>query len=146
VSDIFREEALAEVRSRGGPGDVLRAGPRWVVWSFALLLVLVGLGAAAILTIHVTKEARGTAAVASDGRSARAVLPLALRGEVRPGATIHLELGDMRRTAQVTRVEVTPDGLVARTRLASRLPDDAPHTGRASVDVGSETLFDLLRG
>jgi hypothetical protein len=146
VSDIFREEALAEVRSRGGPGDVLRAGPRWVVWSFALLLVLVGLGAAAILTIHVTKEARGTAAVASDGRSARAVLPLALRGEVRPGATIHLELGDTRRTAQVTRVEVTPDGLVARTRLASRLPDDAPHTGRASVDVGSETLFDLLRG
>jgi hypothetical protein len=146
VSDIFREEALAEVRSRGGPGDVLRAGPRWVVWSFALLLVLVGLGAAAILTIHVTKEARGTAAVASDGRSARAVLPLALRGEVRPGATIHLELGDTRRTAQVTRVEVTPDGLVARTRLASRLPDDAPHTGRVSVDVGSETLFDLLRG
>jgi hypothetical protein len=146
VSDIFREEALAELRSRGGPGDVLRAGPRWVGWSFVLLLVLVALGTAAALTIHVSEEARGTAAVESDGRSVRAVLPLAFRADVRPGTVIRLNFDDMHRTARVTSAQVAPGGLVVRTRLVSVLPDEVPRTGRASVDVGSETLFDLLRG
>jgi hypothetical protein len=146
VSDIFREEALAELRSRGGPGDVLRAGPRWLQWSFALLLVLVALGTAAALTIHVSEKARGTAAVEGDGRSVRAVLPLAFRGDVRPGTVIRLEFDDTHRTARVTSVQVAPGGLVARTRLVSVLPDQVPRTGRASVQVGSETLFDLLRG
>jgi hypothetical protein len=126
VSDIFREEALAELRSRGGPGDVLRAGPSWLAWSFALLLVLVTLE--------------------SDGRSVRAVLPLALQGDVRPGATIRLDFAGTRRTARITRVKVAPDGLTARTRLVSPLPDQVPRSGRASVKVGSDTLFDLLGG
>ena len=146
MSDIFREEALAELRSRGGPGDVLRAGPRWLAWSFALLLVLVALGAAAALTIDVSEEARGTAALESDRRSVRAVLPLAFRGDVRTGAVIRLDFGDTHRTARLTSVQVAPDGLVARTRLVSALPDQVPRTGRASVQVGSETLFNLLRG
>jgi hypothetical protein len=146
VSDIFREEALAELRNRGGPGDVLRAGPRWLQWSFALLLVLVALGTAAALTIHVGEEARGTAAVEGDGRSVRAVLPLAFRGDVRPGAVIRLDFDDTHRTARVTSLQAAPGGLVARTRLVSVLPDHVPRTGRASVQVGSETLFDLLRG
>ena len=146
MSDIFREEALAELRSGGGPGDVLRAGPNWLVWGFAGLLVLVALGVAAALTIHVREEARGTATIGTDGRSVRAVLPLAFRGDVRPGATIRLDFGDTRRTARVTKVQVAPVGLVARTRLLSRLPDQDPRTGRAAVNVGSETLFDLLGG
>jgi hypothetical protein len=146
VSDIFREEALAELRNRGGSGDVLRAGPRWLVSSFALLIVLVALGAAAALTIHVREEAGGTAVVGTDGRSVRAVLPLGFRGDVRPGATIRLDFGDTRRTARVTRVDIAPGGLVARTRLVSPLPDEVSRTGRASVRIGSETLFDLMRG
>jgi hypothetical protein len=146
VNDIFREEALAELHSRGGPGDVLRAGPRWLVWSFALLLALVGVGAAAVFTIPVREEAHGTAVVGSDGRSVKAVLPLALRGDVQPGTTMRLEFGATRRTARITSVRVRPDGLVARSRLVSPLPDTAPRTGRASARVGSETLFDLLRG
>jgi hypothetical protein len=146
MSDIFREEALAELRSRGGPGDVLRAGPRWLVWSFAALFALVALGAAAALTIHVREAARGSASIGTDGRSVRAVLPLAFRGAVRPGATIQLDFGDTRRTARVMRVHVGAGGIVARTRLVSRLPNQVPRTGRASVPVGHETLFDLLRG
>lgn len=146
MSDIFREEALAELRSRGGPGDVLRVSPRWLGWSFALLLVLVTLGAAAALTIHVREEARGTASLGVDGRSLRAVLPLAFRGEVRPGAVIRVDFGGTRRTARLTIVQVAPGGLVARARLGSRLPDEVPRVGRASVRIGSETLFDLLRG
>jgi len=146
VSDIFREEALEELRSRGGPGDVLRAGPSWLVWSLAALLVLVALGAVAALTIHIREQARGTATVATDGRSVRAVLPLAFRGDVRPGATIHLEFDDLRRAARVTSVQVAPAGLVVRTSLVSRLPDRVRRTGHASVNVGSETLFDLVRG
>jgi hypothetical protein len=98
------------------------------------------------LTIHVREEARGTATIGTDGRSVRAVLPLAFRGDVRPGATIRLDFGDTRRTARVTKVQVAPVGLVARTRLLSRLPDQDPRTGRAAVNVGSETLFDLLGG
>ena len=146
MSDIFREEALAQLRSRGGPGDVLRAGPRWLVWSFVLLLALVGLGAAAAFTIHIREEAHGPAVVASDGRSARAVLPLAFRGDVQPGMTIRLEFGATRRTARIASVQFRPDGLVARSRLASPLRDTVPRTGRASARVGSKTLFDLLRG
>jgi hypothetical protein len=146
VSDLFREEALAELRSRGGPGDVLRAGPRWLVWSFALLLMLVALGAAAALTIHVGEEARGTATVDTDGRAVRAVLPLAFRGDVRQGATIRLDFGSTRRIARVTTVQPGPGGLVVRTSLVERLSDDVPRTGRASVEVGSETVFDLVRG
>jgi hypothetical protein len=146
VSDIFREEALAELRSRGGPGDVLRVAPRWLVWSFALLLVLVGVGAAGVFTIHVREEAHGTALLGSDGRSVRVVLPLAFRGDVQPGTTMHLEFGVMRRTARIMTVRVRPEGLVARSRLASRLPKTMPRTGRASARVGSETLFDLLGG
>jgi hypothetical protein len=146
VSDIFREEALAELHSRGGPGDVLRAGPRWIVWAFALLLVLVGVGAAAVFTIPVRKEAHGTAVVGSDGRSVKAVLPLAFRGEVQRGMTMRVEFGAKRRTARITSVRVRPAGLVAASRLVSRLPDTVPRTGRASARVGSGTFFDLLRG
>jgi hypothetical protein len=146
VSDIFREEALAELRSRGGPGDVLRAGPGWLAWSFVLLLVLVALGTAAALTIHISEEARGTAALESDGRSVSVVLPVAFRGKVRPGAQIRLAFGDTDRSARATSVRVTPDGLVVRTRLVSRLADGVSRRGSASVHVGSETLFDLLRG
>jgi hypothetical protein len=146
VSDLFREEALAELRGRGGPGDVLRAGPSWLAWSLAALLVLVALGAAAALTIDVREEAHGTATVATDGQSVRAVLPLAFRGEVRPGSMIHLEFDDTFRATRVTSVQVKPAGLVVRTRLVSRLPDGVGRTGRASVNVGSETLVDLLRG
>jgi hypothetical protein len=146
VSNIFREEALAELRSRGGPGDVLRVAPRWLVWSFALLLVLVGVGAAAAFTIHLREEAHGTALLGSDGRSIRVVLPLAFRGDVQPGTTVHLEFGVTRRTARITSVRVRPEGLVALSRLASRLPDTMSRTGRASTRVGSETLFDLLGG
>jgi hypothetical protein len=146
MSNIFREEALAELRSRGGPGDVLRVAPRWLVWSFALLLVLVGVGAAAVFTIPVREEAHGTAHVGSDGRSIRAVLPLAFRGDVRHGTTLHLEFGVARRTARITKLRVRPDGLLVRSRLTSRLPDTIPRTGRASARVGGETLFDLLGG
>jgi hypothetical protein len=146
VSDIFREEALAELRSRGGPGNVLRAGPRWLTWGFALLLVLVSLGAVAAATIHFSEEARGTAVVGIAGLRVRAVLPLAFRDEVRPGATIQLDFGDTRRTARVMSVQVDSSRLVVRTRLSPPLPDEAPRTGRASVSVGSETLVDLVRG
>jgi hypothetical protein len=146
VSDIFREEALAELRSRGGPGDVLRVAPRWLVWSSALLLVLVGVGAVAVLTIHVREEAHGTALLGSDARSVRVVLPLAFKGDVQPGATMHLEFGVLRRTARITTVRVRPEGLVVRSRLASRLPNTVPRTGRASARLGRETLFDLLGG
>jgi hypothetical protein len=146
VSDIFREEALAELRSRGGPGDVLRVAPHWVVWSFAALLVLVGVGAAALFTIHVPEDAHGTALLGSDGRSILVVLPLAFRGDVQPGTTMHLEFGVMRRTARITTVRVRPEGIVVWSRLASRLPDTTPRTGRASARVGNETLFDLLGG
>jgi hypothetical protein len=146
VSDIFREEALAELRSRNGPGDVLRVAPRWLVWTFALLLVLLGVGAAAVFTIHVHEEAHGTAVLGSDGRSIRVVLPLAFRGDVQPGTKMQLEFGVIRRTARITTVRVRPEGLVARGRLASRLPNTKSRTGRASAVVGSETLFDLLGG
>jgi hypothetical protein len=146
VSDIFREEALAELRSRGGPGDVLRVVPRWLGWSFVLLLVLVGVGAAAAFTIHVGEEAHGTALLGSDGRSVSAVLPLAFRGDVQPGTMMRLQFGATRRTARITSVRVRPDGLVAESRLVSRLPDTVPRTGRASVRVDGGTLFDLLRG
>jgi hypothetical protein len=146
VSDIFREEALAELSSRGGPGDVLRLAPRWLVWSFGLLLVLVAMSAAAVFTIHVREEAHGTALLGSDGRSIRVVLPLAFRGDVQPGTTMQLEFGVMRRTARITTVRVRPEGLVAQSRLASRVPSTMPRTGRASARVGSETLFDLLGG
>jgi hypothetical protein len=146
VSEIFREEALAELRSRGGPGDVLRVAPRWLVWSFALLLVLVGLGAGAVFVIHVREQAHGTALVGSDGRSIRVVLPLAFRGDVQPGMRMQLKFGVERRTARITSVRVRPEGLVARSRLARRLPNALPHTGRASARAGSETLFDLLGG
>jgi hypothetical protein len=146
VSEIFREEALAELRSRSGPGDVLRVAPGWLVWSFALLLVLVGVGAAAVFTIHVREEAHGTAHLGSDGRSIRVVLPLAFHGDVQLGTTMHLKFGVMRRTARITGVRVRPEELVAQSRLASRLPNTMPRTGRASVRAGSETLFDLLGG
>ncbi len=146
MSGIFREEALAELRSRGGPGDVLRVAPRWLVWSFALLLVLVGAGTAAVFTIPLREEAHGTAHLASDRRSIRVVLPLAFRGDVQPGTTVHLEFGVMRRAARITTIRVRAEGLVAGSRLASRLPNTIPRTGRASARVGSETLFDLLGG
>lgn len=146
MNDIFREEALAELHSRGGPGDVLRSGPRWLLWSFALLVVLIGLSAAAVFTVPLQVEAQGTVTVGSDGHSVEAVLPLAYRGDVQPGTALRLEFGATRRTARVASVEVRPDGLVARSRLASPLPDKAPRTGRASALLGSETLYDLLRG
>jgi hypothetical protein len=146
VSDIFREEALAELRTRGGPGDVLRLAPRWLVWSFPLLLVLIGLGAAATLTIHVRDEARGPAVIGEDGRSVKVVLPLAFGGDLRRGTTMRLQFGATRRTARVTTLQARPGGLVARGRLGSQLPDTVPRRGRASVRIGSDTLFDLLRG
>jgi hypothetical protein len=146
VSDIFREEALAELRSRGGPGDVMRVGPRWLGWGFALLLVLVGVSVAAAFTIHVPEEAHGTALLGSDGRSVRVVLPLVFRGDVHPGTTMRLQFGATRLTARITTVQVHSEGLVAESRLVSPLPDTVPRTGRAWARVDSGTLFDLLGG
>jgi hypothetical protein len=146
VSDIFRGEALAELSSRGGPGDVLRVGPRWLVWGFALLLVLFGVGAAAAFTIHVPEEAHGTALLGSDGRSVSAVLPLAFRGDVQTDSTMQLQFGDTRLTARITTVRVRAGRLVAESRLISPLPDTVPRTGSASTRIGSRTLFDLLGG
>jgi hypothetical protein len=108
--------------------------------------VLVGASAAAFFTIPVREEAHGTAHVGSDGWTVRVVLPRAFRGDVQPGTTLHLEFGVIRRTVRIMTVRVQPDGLVARSRLASRLPNTMPRTGRASARVGSETLFDLLGG
>jgi hypothetical protein len=146
VNDIFREEALAELSSRGGPGDVLRVGPRWLVWGFALLLVLGGVGAAAAFTIHLPEEAHGTALLDSDGRSVRAVLPLAFRDDVQTDSTMQLQFGDTRLTARITTVRVRGERLVAKSRLASPLPDTVPRTGSASARIDNETLFDLLAG
>jgi hypothetical protein len=146
VSDIFREEALAELSSRGGPGDVLRVGPRWLVWGFVLLLVLFGVGAAAAFTIHVPEEAHGTALLGSNGRSVSAVLPLAFRGDVQTDSTMQLQFGDTRLTARITTVRVRAGRLVAESRLISPLPDTVPRTGSATTRIGSMTLFDLLGG
>lgn len=146
MSDIFREEALAELSSRGGPGDVLRVGPRWLVWGFVLLLVLFGVGAAAAFTIHVPEEAHGTALLGSDGRSVSAVLPLAFRGDVQTDSTMQLQFGDTRLTARITTVRVRAGRLVAESRLISPLPDTVPRTGSATTRIGSMTLFDLLGG
>jgi hypothetical protein len=146
IEQLFREEALAELRSRGGPGDVLRVVPRWLVWGFALLLVLVGVGAAAAFTIHVREEAHGTALLGSDGRSVSAILPLGFRGDVQPGTTMRLQFGATRLTARITTVRVRPEGLVAESRLVSPLPDTVPRIGSASARVDSGTLFDLLGG
>jgi hypothetical protein len=146
MSDIFRDEALAELSSRGGPGDVLRVAPRWLVWSFALLLVLVGLGAAVALTIHIPEEARGTAFLGSDGRSVKAILPLAFRGDVRADSTMQLQFGGTVLTARIADVRVDEERLVAEGRLVSPLPDAVPRTGSASTRIDSVTLFDLLGG
>jgi hypothetical protein len=146
VSDIFREEALAELSSRGGPGDVLRVTPRWLVWGFALLLLLLGVGVAAAFTIHVPEEAHGTALLGSDGLSVRAVLPLAFRGDVRTDSAIELQFGDTRLTARITTVRVRAGRLVAESRLDAPLADTVPRTGSATARIDSRTLFDLLGG
>jgi hypothetical protein len=146
VSDIFREEALAELSSRGGPGDVLRVSPRWLAWAFALLLLLVGVGTAAAFTIHVPDEAHGTALLDPDGGSVRAVLPLAFRHDVHTGTTMQLQFGDTRLTARITTVAVRAGRLVAQSRLVSPLPDTLPRTGTASARIDGGTLFDLLSG
>jgi hypothetical protein len=146
VSDIFREEALAELSSRGGPGDVLRVGPRWLVWGFGLLLVLFGVGAAAAFTIHVPEEAHGTALLGSDGRSVSVFLPLAFRGDVQTDSTMQLQFGDTRLTARITTVRVRAGRLVAESLLISPLPDTVPRTGSASTRIGNRTFFDLLGG
>jgi hypothetical protein len=146
VSNIFREEALAELRSRRRPGDVVRASPGWLLWSFALLLVLIGLGATAIFTIHLREEAHGHALVGKDGRSVKVVLPVAFGGDIRRGMTLRLQLGAAHRSAPITSVHVQAGGLVTRARLVPPLRDKSSRTGRGSVRLGSETFFDLLGG
>jgi hypothetical protein len=146
MSDIFREEALAELSNRGGPGDVSRVTPRWLVWAFALLLVLVGVGTAAALMINVPEEAHGTAVLGSDGLSVRAVLPIAFRGDVRPDSTMQLRFGDTSLTVRIMTVRVRAERLVAEGRLVAPLADTVPRIGSASVRVDTGTLVDLLGG
>ena len=146
VSGIFREEALAELRNRDVPGDVLRATPRWLSWCLWLLFALCAAGLAAALTIRVPEHARGRALADGGGRSVTAVLPLAFRGQVEPGMTARVEFGQRGRTVSIVAVGSGQQGLLVRARLLTPLPADAPGAGRLAVRVRGHTIFELLSG
>jgi hypothetical protein len=146
VSGLFREEALAELRNRSRPGDVLRMAPRGLHWALWGLLALVAIGVAASLIVHVPEDARGAAIAGRDGRSVSASLPPGVRGQVEPGASAWVDIGALRRAATVVGVRFGAQGLVAQARLRTPLPASAARTGRLSVHVRGQTIFQLLAG
>lgn len=53
MTDLFRKEAVDHHAGRGGIGDVLRLAPSWLDRVFWLLLVLVAVGIALTVVVHV---------------------------------------------------------------------------------------------
>lgn len=64
----FRREALEAMEQPPGRGALLALSPRWIRWSYRLILATLGAGAAFTCLARVGDHARGPAVVRVDGR------------------------------------------------------------------------------
>lgn len=164
---LFREEALKHhqlgLRSEG---DVLRADPGWMRWTYRLLLAALAAGLLFSLLARVGEYAAGPAVVHLKGRpEVIAFVPVEYRPLLEPGMPLRLELQGYRYVSQHLVVdsvadEVEPPGVMRLNgpvvRVSARLPAAGFEAdgrliryydgmlGRAEVRLRSERMLVVL--
>jgi len=94
---LFREEALRHHARARELGDVVRRPPRWTRIAFPLVVGIAALGVAALAVGRAPQDARGPAVVRAEGAggaryTVEALLPASLRGELKTGSPLTIEL------------------------------------------------------
>jgi hypothetical protein len=131
---IFRPEAVAHSRRQSGPGDVLRAAPRWTSWFFYVLLGLVLAALVASSLITVDRYARGPVAVDQEGRVV-VLLPVSAAPRITAGNRV--EVGG--RTAEVVSARdsvLDPSEVENRYSIEVAVPSVAVITSSSEAEVG----------
>ncbi|MCI0388646.1 MAG: hypothetical protein MOB07_07745 [Acidobacteria bacterium] len=128
-STIFREEAL-EYHFRGSrtQGDLLRLCPRWVNWTYWLLMAVLVAGSIYALFGRVNEYATGAAVIRDEGRtivtaitggtieddalSVIAILPGHYRPLLKPGLPLRLELTGFRYAYQRLTIDAVGNEVI----------------------------------
>ena len=125
--DIFRTEALEHHRSGGhNLGDLLQLSPRWLGWTYRLLVLFFLAALAYLILGHMDEFATGPAVArqTDGGWSVLAVFPASAGEELQVGQEAWFQVeGEFpfRLAAKLMQIE---DGVVGPTRADDSLGDD----------------------
>jgi GAF domain-containing protein len=113
AAGLFREEAIEHHRGGlRGEGDVLRADPGWMRWTYRLLVGVLAASLLFSLLARVREYAAGPAVVRLGGPQVVAFLPGEYRPLLKPGMPLRLELKGYRYAYQHLLVDAVEDEVV----------------------------------
>ena len=162
---LFRREAL-EFQASQPQGGVLRIDPRWIRWTYWLVLALLVAGVIVTATAHTSETTSGPALINLEERSFVALVPGAASPDLQPGQTVRLDVQGLEGpplAARALKAEVADHAAIRRAGFPSSsqpavlvtgvlgpradvgaLPSSPRHEGRAVVVLRSQRIFDLF--
>jgi membrane fusion protein (multidrug efflux system) len=99
---LFRREAAAAHATRGRRGDVVRVSPKWIGWSYWLVVVLLAAAGAFVIIARVPDYSSGIAVINQSDRS-EVVAPVS--GNL---VDIHVKAGEMVEAGQLLATFYAP--------------------------------------
>ena len=162
---LFRREAL-EFQASQPQGGVLRIDPRWIRWTYWLVLALLVAGVIVTATAHTSETTSGPALINLEERSFVALVPGAASPDLQPGQTVRLNVQGLEGpplAARTLKAEVADQAAIRRAGFPSpsqpavlvtgvlgphadvgALPSSPRQGGRAVVVLRSQRILDLF--
>ena len=162
---LFRREAL-EFQASQPQGGVLRIDPRWIRWTYWLVLALLVAGVIVTATAHTSETTSGPALINLEERSFVALVPGAASPDLQPGQTVRLDVQGLEGpplAARALKAEVADQAAIRRAGFPSSsqpavlvtgvlgphadvgaLPSRLRHEGRAVVVLRAQRILDLF--
>jgi hypothetical protein len=162
---LFRREAL-EFQASQPQGGILRIDPRWIRWTYWLVLALLVAGVIVMATAHTSETTSGPALINLEERSFVALVPGAASPDLQPGQTVRLDVQGLEGpplAARALKAEVADQAAIRRAGFPSSsqpavlvtgvlgphadvgaLPSWPRHEGRAVVVLRAQRILDLF--
>ena len=162
---LFRQEAL-EFQASQPQGGVLRIDPRWIRWTYWLVLALLVAGVIVTATAHTSETTSGPALIDVQERTFVALVPGAASPDLQPGQTVRLDVQGLEGpplAARALKAEVADQAAIRRAGFPSSsqpavlvtgvlgphadvgaLPSRLRHEGRAVVVLRAQRILDLF--